>query len=147
MGKTDTREALQKAEEAELDLVLVAPLAQPPVAKILDYGKYKYEEARKERKNRSKKTQEVKEVRITYNTDAHDREIKLKKAKQFLAEGHRLKLRLKLVGREIAFKDKAIEQLDFFRDLLDMEYDQPIQRMGKQFTVLLREKKAKKPTT
>jgi translation initiation factor IF-3 len=122
----------------------VAPTAQPPVAKILDYGKYKYELDRKERKNKAKKTQDVKEIRISYNTDVHDREVKLKQAFRFLKEGHKLKLRLKLVGREMAFKEKGIEQLDQFRDLLNMEYEQPIQRMGKQFTVLLKEKKEKK---
>lgn len=132
---------MARAQAVELDLVLVVPLAQPPVAKILDYGKYKYEQSRKDRKNRAKKTQEVKEIRLTYNTSPHDKEVKLKQARNFLSEGHRIKLRLKLIGREIAFKDKGLEQLEKFRDLLDMEYDQPIQRMGKQFTVLLRDKK------
>lgn len=127
-----------------MDLVLVSPNANPPVAKILDYGKFKYEQARKDRKNRAKKTQDIKEIRLSYNTDVHDLEVKLKQAKRFLGEGHRLKLRLKLVGREMAFKEKGIEQLDHFRDLLDMEYEQPIQRLGKQFTVLLKEKKSKK---
>ena len=127
-----------------MDLVLVSPQAVPPVAKILDFGKFKYEQNRKERKNKAKKTQDIKEIRISYNTDVHDREVKLKQAERFIKEGHRIKLRLKLVGREMAFKDKGIEQLDQFRDLLSMEYDQPIQRMGKQFTVLLRDKKEKK---
>ena len=136
--------AIEKAGLLELDLVLVSPQANPPVAKILDYGKYKYELDRKERKNKAKKTQDVKEIRISYNTDVHDREVKLKQAFRFVKEGHRIKLRLKLVGREMAFKEKGIEQLDQFRDLLGMEYEQPIQRMGKQFTVLLREKKEKK---
>lgn len=144
VGNVETRIALEKAGALELDLVLVAPTAQPPVAKILDYGKYKYEQDRKERKNKAKKTQDVKEIRISYNTDVHDREVKLKQAQRFLKEGHRLKLRLKLVGREMAFKEKGIEQLDQFRDALNMEYEQPIQRMGKQFTALLKEKKEKK---
>jgi translation initiation factor IF-3 len=143
-GKVETREALLRAEGLEMDLVLVSPQAVPPVAKILDYGKFKYEQNRKERKNKAKKTQDIKEIRISYNTDVHDREVKLKQAERFIKEGHRIKLRLKLVGREMAFKDKGMEQLDHFRDLLNMEYDQPIQRMGKQFTVLLREKKEKK---
>jgi translation initiation factor IF-3 len=143
-GVVETRDALARAEQLEMDLVLVSPQANPPVAKILDFGKFKYEQNRKERKNKAKKTQDIKEIRISYNTDVHDREVKLKQAERFLKEGHRIKLRLKLVGREMAFKDKGIEQLDQFRDLLNMEYDQPIQRMGKQFTVLLREKKEKK---
>lgn len=132
---------MARAEALELDLVVVSPLAQPPVAKILDYGKFKYELDRKERKNRTKKAQEVKEIRLSYNTGEGDLQIKLTQAKRFLSEGHRLKLRLKLVGREMAFKEKAVEQLDKFRDMLGMEYDQPVQRQGKQMSVLLREKK------
>lgn len=122
---------------------MVAPQAKPPVAKILDYGKFKYEQNRKDKKNKTKKATEIKEIRLSYNTDQHDKEVKLKQAQKFLEEGHRIKLRLKLVGREIAFKDKGIEQLDMFKDLLGLEYDQPIQRQGKQFTVLLKEKKVK----
>jgi len=133
---------LARATALELDLVVVGPQATPPVAKILDYGKFKYEQDRKERKNKAKKVQEVKEIRLSYNTDSHDLEVKFKQAQRFLKEGHRLKLRLKLVGREMAFKDKAIGELDRFRDMVGMEYDQPIQRQGKQMTVLLKEKKS-----
>lgn len=137
----DIAEARAIAEEAEMDIVLVSPQANPPVARILDYGKFKYEQERKDRKNKAKKTQEVKEIRISYNTGAGDLQMKLNQAKRFLAEGHRLKLRLRLVGREMAFKEKAVEQLDKLRDLLGMEYEQPIQRQGKQMSVLLKEKK------
>jgi translation initiation factor IF-3 len=141
-GEIDLATALAKAAEAELDLVLVGPQATPPVAKILDYGKYKYELDRKSRKNKAKKTQEVKEIRLSYNTDAHDLEVKFKQAKRFLSEGHKIKLRLKLVGREMAFKERAVEQLDNFRDMLGLEYEQPVQRQGKQMSVLLKEKKS-----
>lgn len=141
IGEVDISSALKRAEEAELDLVLVGPQANPPVAKILDYGKYKYELERKNRKNNSKKTQEIKEIRLSYNTGENDIEVKLKQARHFIAEGHKLKLRLKLVGREMNFKDKGIEQLDRFRDALGLEYEQPIQKQGKQFTVLLKDKK------
>jgi translation initiation factor IF-3 len=133
---------LARAEALELDLVVVSPTADPPVAKILDYGKFKYEQDRKDRKNRTKKAQEVKEIRLSYNTGEGDLQIKLNQAKRFLSEGHRLKLRLKLVGREMAFKEKAVEQLDRFRDMVGMEYDQPVQRQGKQMSVLLKEKKS-----
>lgn len=142
VGEIDTATALGRAEAKELDLVLVGPQANPPVAKILDYGKYKYEQDRKNRKNKSKKVQEIKEIRLSYNTDTHDLEVKLNQAKRFLHEGHKLKLRLKLVGREMAFKDKAIEQLDHFRDAVGLEYEQPIQKQGKQLSVLLKEKKS-----
>ncbi|HSI20170.1 MAG TPA: translation initiation factor IF-3 [Verrucomicrobiae bacterium] len=144
VGDTDVPSALKRAEELNLDLVLVAPQANPPVAKILDYGKFKYEEDRKERKNRAKKSQEIKEIRLSYNTGPGDLETKLRQAKRFLEEGHRIKLRLKLVGREMAFKEKGIEELGKFRDLLDMEYEQIPARQGKQFTVLLKEKKKEK---
>ena len=138
----DIAAARAKAEESELDIVLVSPQATPPVARILDYGKFKYEQERKDRKNKAKKTQEVKEIRLSYNTGAGDLAMKLNQAKRFLTEGHRLKLRLRLVGREVAFKEKAVEQLDKFRDLLGMEYEQPIQRQGKQMSVLLKDKKS-----
>lgn len=141
VGETDTPSALRRAEEQNLDLVLVAPQAQPPVAKILDYGKYKYEEDRKERKNRAKKSQEIKEIRLSYNTGAGDLETKLKQSRRFLEEGHRIKLRLKLYGREMAFKEKGLEELEKFSNLLDMEFEQQPARQGKQFTVLLKEKK------
>lgn len=141
-GEIDLAAAQALAEEAEMDLVLVGPQATPPVARILDYGKFKYEQERKLRKNKAKKTQEVKEIRLSYNTGAGDLEVKLNQAKRFLSEGHRLKLRLKLVGREMAFKEKAAEQLDKFRDMVGLEYEQPIQRQGKQMSVLLKEKKS-----
>lgn len=142
IGDTDLATALARAEELELDLVLVGPNANPPVAKILDYGKYKYEQDRKNRKNKAKKTQEVKEIRLSYNTGAGDLDVKFNQAKRFISEGHRIKLRLKLVGRENAFKEKAVEQLDHFKNMLGLEYEQPVQRQGKQLTVLLKEKKS-----
>jgi translation initiation factor IF-3 len=141
IGEIATADALRQAEERELDLVVVSPQANPPVAKILDYGKYKYEQERKERKNKAKKVQEVKEVRISYNTGEGDWTTKLKQANKFLAEGHRIKLRLRLVGRENAFRHKAVEELDRFRTELGMEYEQPIQTQGRQMSVLLKDKK------
>jgi translation initiation factor IF-3 len=141
LGEMDTATALSRAQEKELDLVVVGPQANPPVARIMDYGKFKYEQDRKSRKNKAKKSQEIKEIRISYNTGEHDLNFKLNQAKQFLKEGHKLKLRLKLVGREMAFKEKAVEEMDKFRDMLGMEYEQPIMRQGKQMSVLLKDKK------
>lgn len=112
------------------------------MAKILDYGKFKYEQERQERKNRSKRTsQEVKEIRLTYTTGAGDLDTKLKQARKFLEEGHRIKLRMKLVGREMAFKDRALVELARVRDLLEMDYDTPPAIQGRQFSVLLKERK------
>lgn len=129
------------ATSKELDLVLVAPQANPPVAKIIDYGKYKYEQDRKNRKNKAKKTQEIKEIRLSYNTDEHDFNVKLNQAKRFQTEGHKIKLRLKLVGREMAFRDKAFDQLNKFKDALGTDYEQSPVFQGRQLTVLLKDKK------
>ena len=142
VGEIDTRDALRMAAEREMDLVVVGPQANPPVAKILDYGKFKYEQDRKERKNKAKKTQEVKEIRLSYNTGEGDLETKFKQVQRFIGEGHRIKLRLKLVGRENAFRDKAVLELDKFRTMLGMEYEQPIMTQGRQMSVLLKEKKS-----
>lgn len=119
----------------------MGPQAHPPVAKILDYGKFKYEQERKDRKNRAKKTQEIKEIRLSYNTDDHDFAIKLNQANKFISEGHKIKVRLKLIGREMAFKDKALEQIEKFRQAIDLEYEQRPQFQGRQITVLLKDKK------
>ena len=142
IGEIDTRDALRMAEEREMDLVVVGPQANPPVAKILDYGKFKYEQDRKERKNKAKKTQEVKEIRLSYNTGEGDLETKFKQVQRFVSEGHRIKLRLKLVGRENSFRDKAVLELDKFKTMLGMEYEQPIMTQGRQMSVLLKEKKS-----
>lgn len=142
IGEVDTASALRRAEEADMDLVLVSPQANPPVAKILDYGKFRYEQDRKDRKNRAKKSQDIKEIRLSYTTQGHDLEVKINQAKRFMEEGHKIKLRMKLVGREIVFREKAIELLNQVRDELNTTYEQPIQQQGKQFTVLLKEKKS-----
>ena len=110
-----SREALQRADEKELDLVCISPKASVPVVKIIDYGKYKFEKKKREQKN--KKNQvivETKEIRLTVNIGKHDIETKLKKAKEFLEEGQRLKISLRFRGRELANKKAGYDVLNNF---------------------------------
>lgn len=112
-GILQLRDALQKAQELELDLVEVAPQAKPPVCKILDYGKFKYKEQKKEaeaKKNRTENT--VKELRLRYRTDSGDLEVKLKHAREFLAEGDKVKFVMRFKGREAMYIDLGKAKFD-----------------------------------
>ncbi len=112
-GVLAIRDALQRAHELELDLVEVAPLAKPPVCKILDYGKFKYKEQKKEaeaKKNRTENT--IKELRLRYRTDSGDLEVKLKHARDFLAEGDKVKFVMRFKGREAMYIDLGKEKFD-----------------------------------
>jgi len=103
MGVVSTREALRSAEEAGLDLVEISPNADPPVCKILDYGKYKYEQQKKAAEARKKqKTVDVKEIQIRPMIEEHDYQVKLRAAKRFLDDGDKIKVTLKFRGREMA---------------------------------------------
>ena len=98
-----SKEALQLAEEAGVDLVKIAPTAKPPVCKIVDYGKYRYELARKEKEARKKqKVIEIKEIRLSPNIDTDDLNTKINAAKKFLTKGDRVKVTLRFRGREMA---------------------------------------------
>jgi len=100
------------AYDSGLDLVLVAPSLNPPVAKIMDWGKYKYELSKKQEQSKKlSKTVEIKEMRLRPKTDAHDLEIKLKKIREFLEKGHKVKLTMMFRGREAAFIDKGKESM------------------------------------
>ncbi len=112
-GILQLRDALQKAQELELDLVEVAPQAKPPVCKILDYGKFKYKEQKKEaeaKKNRTENT--VKELRLRYRTDSGDLEVKLKHAREFLAEGDKVKFVMRFKGREAMYIELGKQKFD-----------------------------------
>ena len=110
---------LPKAQEAGLDLVKIAPQAKPPVCKIIDYGKYRYELARKEKEARKKqKTIDVKEVRLSPNIDTNDLKTKVNAARKFLSKGDRVKVTLRFRGREMAHMSSSRHVLDDFADLL-----------------------------
>jgi translation initiation factor IF-3 len=108
-----TRDALAIAEEQELDLVEVAPNAEPPVCRLMDYGKYLYEKQKRERESRKAQKQiEVKEVRLRPKTDEHDIQVVLTKIRKFAKEGAKIRVRIRFRGREIYHPEVAQELLD-----------------------------------
>ena len=120
LGILPRREALRLAEDRSLDLVEVAPNAEPPVAKLMDFGKYQYERAKREREARkSRKEIEVKEVRLRPKTDDHDIAFKVRQARSFLESGAKVKIRMRFRGREIYNLDVARKQFDHFAKELE----------------------------
>lgn len=118
-GIMPIKEAMRLAQEAELDLVKIAPKAQPPVCKIIDYGKYRYELARKEKEAKKKqKTVEVKEVRLSPNIDTNDLNTKVNNAKKFISKGNKVKITLRFRGREMAHVQQSKHILDDIAELL-----------------------------
>jgi translation initiation factor IF-3 len=112
VGVVPIDQALRRAEEQQLDLVEVAPGAQPPVCRILDYGKFKYQQHKKEAEAKKKSsTTTVKELRLGYRTDTGDTERQIAKAKAFLEEGDRVKFLLRFRGREMAYQDLGRQKL------------------------------------
>jgi len=112
LGVLQTHEALRKAQEQGLDLVEVNPKAEPPVCKILDFGKYKYEEKKKTAEAKRKQTVvEIKEIKLRPKTDDHDIAFKIRAARKFLEAGHKVKFTVRFRGREITHPEKAQEQL------------------------------------
>lgn len=113
LGVVDTRDALRQAREQGLDLLEISPGAAPPVAKITDYGRWKYEESKKLKEARSNQhVQDIKELKVRPNIDAHDLEIKLKAAKKFLEAGDKVKFTVRFRGREISNQDAGARLLD-----------------------------------
>ena len=111
LGVMNPRDALKQAKEAGLDLVEVSPTARPPVCRILDFGKYKYEESKK-KKDKPKSMNRLKEVKFRVSTGQHDYETKLRRAEQFLAHGHKVKLTLTFRGREMEHQDLGYQVLN-----------------------------------
>lgn len=113
IGVVPTRQAIARAKEEGLDLVEISPNSVPPVCKILDFGKYKYE--LQKRKNEAKKKQkvvEVKELKLTPMIDTHDYDVKLKAAQKFLSQGNKVKFTLKFRGRELSYQDQGLDVLN-----------------------------------
>lgn len=120
LGIVSSKEALKMAREADLDLVKIAPNAKPPVCKIIDYGKYRYEMARKEKEAKKKqKTMEVKEVRLSPNIDTNDLNTKANNARKFLSKGDKVKVILRFRGREMAHVGYSKQILDSFYEKLE----------------------------
>ena len=145
LGIMSSREAMQIAREAELDLVKIAPQAKPPVCKIIDYGKYRYELARKEKEAKKKqKTIEVKEVRLSPNIDSNDLNTKIASARKFIEKGNKVKVTLRFRGREMAHVQSSRHILDEFAKALEdiALVDKPAKMEGRSMAMFLTEKRS-----
>ncbi len=144
LGIMSASEAMRMAREAELDLVKIAPTAKPPVCKIIDYGKYRYELARKEKEARKKqKTIEIKEVRLSPNIDDNDLKTKVNAARKFIQKGDKVKVTLRFRGREMAHVQSSKRILDEFAEkLADIAVvDRAPKMEGRSMTMFFSEKR------
>ena len=144
LGIMSSRDALKLAKEAELDLVKIAPNAQPPVCKIIDYGKYRYEQARREKEAKKKqKVIEIKEVRLSPNIDENDLNTKINAARKFIQKGDRVKVTLRFRGREMSHMAQSKHILDEFAEkLADIAViEKPAKVEGRSLTLILSEKR------
>jgi translation initiation factor IF-3 len=149
LGVYTVRDALKLSEERGLDLVEIAPQAVPPVCKIIDFGKYKYEQQKREKIQKKNQTVSVlKEIRLHPNTDVHDFEFKAKHAVNFLEEGNKVKVSVLFKGREMAYTDQGEELLKKFVEKMEdiSKVESPIKLEGRNMTVILvpQSKKGKK---
>lgn len=144
MGVMSIKEAMRLAREADLDLVKIAPNAKPPVCKIVDYGKFRYEQMRREKEAKKKqKVTEVKEIRLSSNIDMNDLNTKANMAKKFLTKGDKVKVSLRFRGREMAHVNVGKQILDSFYEKLDdiAVVDKPAKLEGRSMVMFLTEKK------
>ncbi len=144
LGVMPIKDAMHLAEEAELDLVKIAPTAKPPVCRIVDYGKYKYEQLRREKESRKKQhSVEIKEVRLSPNIEANDLNTKANAARKFLEKGNKVKVSLRFRGREMAHIQQTKHVLDDFAEkLADISVvEKPAKQEGRSLTIVLAEKK------
>jgi len=144
LGVMPTREAMRLADEAVVDLVKIAPTAKPPVCKIVDYGKFRYEQARKEKEARKKqKTIEIKEIRLSPNIDSNDLNTKTNAARKFIGKGDKVKITLRFRGREMAHMANSKHILDDFAEALsDIAVVEKAPKVeGRSMTMFLTEKR------
>lgn len=144
LGVMSSKEAQRLAEEAGLDLVKIAPTAKPPVCKIVDYGKFKYEQARKEKEARKKqKIIEIKEIRLSPNIDTNDLNTKVNAARKFLTKGDKVKITLRFRGREMAHMNNSKHILDDIAQALSdvAVVDKAPKVEGRSMTMFLAEKR------
>ncbi|WP_194609346.1 translation initiation factor IF-3 [Clostridium vitabionis] len=144
LGIMPARDALQRAREAELDLVKIAPNAKPPVCKIIDYSKYRYEMLRKEKEARKKqKSVEVKEIRMSPNIDDNDLNTKVSAARKFIEKGNKVKVTLRFRGREMAHMAQTKYILDDFAEKLSdiAVIEKPAKIEGRTIVIFLTAKR------
>ena len=144
LGIMSSKEAYMMAKEAELDLIKIAPTAKPPVCKIADFGKFRYEQTRREKEAKKKqKVTEVKEIRLSPNIDDNDLNTKANQARKFLQHGDKVKASLKFRGREMAHMGNGKDILDQFAELLAdiAAIDKPAKLEGRNMIMFLTLKK------
>ncbi|MCX7795966.1 MAG: translation initiation factor IF-3 [bacterium] len=146
IGVVPLKEGLRLAREAGLDLVEVNPGANPPVCKILDYGKFQYEKNKKDKEAKKKqKVIEVKEIRLRPEIGLHDLETKIRGAKEFLAEGNKVKFTIRLRGRQFLHTDRSIslanQIAEFLKDVAEIESEKPISDENREYTIVFSPKK------
>ena len=140
VGVVSIRTALQMPEDAELDLVEIAPLAKPPVCRIMDYGKFKYQEAKKAHEAKLKQKQvQVKEIKLRPGTDENDYQIKLRNMTRFLEDGDKVKVTLRFRGREMAHQEFGMRQLERIKADLDAlgQVEQMPKMEGRQMIMII----------
>ncbi len=140
LGVMSPREALRLAEEENLDLVKISPQAVPPVCKIMDYGKFKFEQAKKEKENRrNQKIVELKEVQLSMTIDVGDLNVKAKQATKFLEAGNKVKVSIRLRGRQMAHANLAKDVMNgFFETLKELAViEKPINMEGRNIIMIL----------
>ncbi|MEO0556798.1 MAG: translation initiation factor IF-3 [Bacteroidota bacterium] len=145
-GVMSTEDALALANSRGLDLVEISPNADPPVTKIMDYGKYRYEQQKKAKEQRKKQAGqgELKEVRFRPNTDDHDYGFKMRHAREFIGQGNKVKAWVQFRGRDIIYKDRGLAVLErFIEDLSDIaKVDQPPLMEGRRMVTMLTPEKS-----
>jgi translation initiation factor IF-3 len=143
LGIMSRAEALKTAEEAGVDLVEISPDAMPPVAKVVDWGKYQYQKMKEQQKNRkSSKASELKQMRFGLKIGSGDLDIKLRKIRGFLAAGHKVRIQIFYRGREMAHKELGYEMIDKITALLedDAVVEQKPQMAGRNLSIIVRSK-------
>ncbi|MCX6809388.1 MAG: translation initiation factor IF-3 [Candidatus Berkelbacteria bacterium] len=143
VGKIQTSEALRMARERNYDLVEIGPNASPPVCKLLDFGKFKYELEKKMQKNHANKAGEIKEIRLGLKTDEHDFNTKIEQSKKFIEKGYKIKLTVKMIGRENIYASRALGQIERFKNILGLTFESTPMRFGTRFNALLIKSKEK----
>ncbi|MGN0556455.1 MAG: translation initiation factor IF-3 [Acutalibacteraceae bacterium] len=144
LGVMPIKDALQRADNAQLDLVKIAPNAQPPVCKIMDYGKYRFEQAKREKEARkSQKVIEIKEVRLGMNIDVHDFNTKLRHAERFIKDGNKVKVSIRFRGREMGHQNIGLATMTRFSDACAefASIEKPAKMEGRNMLMFLAPKK------
>ena len=140
LGIMSAKDALKKAEEKNLDLVKIAPTAKPPVCKIMDYGKYRFEQAKREKEARkNQKVVEIKEIRLSLNIDTHDFQTKVNHAEKFLKAGNKVKVTVRFRGREKAPPELGLTSMEKFAEACSefSSIEKPAKLEGRQMLMFL----------